>query len=161
MIPTNKDAELTDRGVDRLKAEIAGSKIEFLIKTRIVGNVHLAIFACDGAIRIKDHSSVVVKPRRPFFKKGRDYDDMKLRRKRREIFSGRPGDRLREIKHCRILSLTKIWRVVKLLEDNQLGPFPRKRYDAAPQLLNIIGDRSTGGLLYEPDIYNFRHFNQL
>lgn len=63
LIPTYLHAETTYAGVDGLEAEIAGSEVEFLVVGGVVGNVHLAIFARDGTVALKDHGGVVVEAR--------------------------------------------------------------------------------------------------
>ena len=50
LIPTNKNTEVSDRGLDRLEAEVSWGEVEFLVEAWIVRDVHLAVFAGDGSV---------------------------------------------------------------------------------------------------------------
>ena len=69
----------------RLKSEIAGCKVEFLVKAGVIGDMHLSIPTCDASVAIKHKSGVVVKSRRPTFKHARNHDHI-IVAARRNIF---------------------------------------------------------------------------
>ena len=44
-----------------MESQVAGGEIEFLIIGRIVGDVHLAVLAGNGAVGVEHDCSVVIK----------------------------------------------------------------------------------------------------
>ena len=50
LVPADERADAAVRRVDGLESEIAGREVELLVVERIVGDVHLAIDADDGAV---------------------------------------------------------------------------------------------------------------
>ena len=50
LVPANQGADAAKRGIDGLESEIAGGEVVLLVVKRIVGDMHLAIDADDGAI---------------------------------------------------------------------------------------------------------------
>ena len=63
MVPADEWADIGESGGERLKAEVAGREIEFLIVQRVVGNMHLAIPAGEFAIGVEDNRGIVVNAR--------------------------------------------------------------------------------------------------
>ena len=61
LIPANHDAQTTYRGLNGMETEIARGEVELLVVGRIIGDVHLAIDACDGAILFEYYCRIVVK----------------------------------------------------------------------------------------------------
>ena len=62
-VPANEHAELADGCVDGVEAHVAGSKVEFLVICRVVGNVHLAVLAGYAAVGLENDRGVVVQTR--------------------------------------------------------------------------------------------------
>ena len=75
LIPAHLHTETSYAGIYRLKSEVTRSEIEFLIVSRVVRNVHLAIFSSDRAILFYHHSSVVIESRSTSFKERSHNDD--------------------------------------------------------------------------------------
>ena len=75
LVPANAHADFSALRFPRLKSEIAGREIKFLVVKRIVGNVHLAIFSKKFPVGIDDGSGVMINAGAPLFEKRRDDDD--------------------------------------------------------------------------------------
>ena len=81
LVPANQRAE---RGLvrgKRLESEVAGREVEFLVIPRIIGNVHLAVFAHVALRAVDDRNRIVVQTCRPSFKETRDHGNPVLCRK--------------------------------------------------------------------------------
>ena len=55
-----------------METEVARSEIEFFVIGRVIGDVHLAVFPRDGAVGLKHHRRVVIKPSGTAFEERRD-----------------------------------------------------------------------------------------
>ena len=78
LVPAYEYSEISHGCVDRPESEVPGSEIEFLIETRIVRNVHLAVFSGNGAVLFNDYRSIVIQPGSTSFKKREHKDDSEL-----------------------------------------------------------------------------------
>ena len=103
-----------------LKAEIAGREVVLLVVERIVGDVHLAIEAGDGALGIQRDGGVVVEARRAPLEQRSDDGDLRLAR-----HLGQPGRRgtgngLGQIEQAQVFALAEILRAEKLRQADDL-----------------------------------------
>ena len=78
MIPAHLYAKLSYACLDGVEANVARREIEFLVIGRVVGNVHLAISACDAAIDIEDDRRVMIETWGTTFEETRDEHDVVL-----------------------------------------------------------------------------------
>src|SRR5580704_9774373 len=60
LVPTNLDADLSVLRVEIRESEVAWRKIKLFVVERIVGNMHLAIFAEEAAVGVDHRASVVI-----------------------------------------------------------------------------------------------------
>src|SRR5690606_18525467 len=60
LVPANEYTDGCKPGFENLVSQIAGREVEFFIKCRIIGNVHLPVFAEVGAISVNHGSGIVV-----------------------------------------------------------------------------------------------------
>ncbi|MNL48163.1 hypothetical protein D3C87_1710020 [compost metagenome] len=88
LVPTDQHADFGKFGIENPVAVgvllahrgVAGCKIEFLIVTRIVGNVHFAVFTQVGTVGVEYGGGVVVQAMRTFFEqRGDDHHAQFLR----------------------------------------------------------------------------------
>src|SRR5205085_3233527 len=63
LVPTNQSADLAELRFAGAEAQIAGSEIKLFVIERIVGNMHLAVYALDPAIGPQRHRCVVIDAR--------------------------------------------------------------------------------------------------
>ena len=60
LIPAHLHAQSADARVDRLETQVARSEVELLVVGWVVGDVHLAVLACNRAVLIQHHCRIVV-----------------------------------------------------------------------------------------------------
>jgi hypothetical protein len=121
LVPTDLHADAGEFGVEVEKAEIAGSEIKFFVVERIVGNVHLAIFAEVGAIGIENGAGVVVNAGGAAFENGNDERDFLFFSDLREALGGGAGNGFGEIEEFGIFGAAKIFAGEKLVETDDLS----------------------------------------
>src|SRR5262249_563557 len=80
LVPANNNTKISAGSFPRLKSEIAGREIKFLVIKRIVRDVHLAIFAKKFSIRVDDRGGVVINAGHALLEKRRDNRDAELLR---------------------------------------------------------------------------------
>ena len=112
LIPANHDAQTTYRGLNGMETEIARGEVELLVIGRIIGDVHLAIDACDGAILLKHHCCIVVQACCTMLKERGDDHHAKLLGKFTIEFGRGARDRFCKVEVVDILHLTEIQGVV-------------------------------------------------
>jgi hypothetical protein len=83
--------------------------------------MHFPVLTGNTAVLVENHRGIVIKPRRSFFKDGRDDDDAEFFSYVRQDFSGRAGNRLGKIIIIIILALAKIRPQMKLGQHYQIG----------------------------------------
>src|SRR5690606_11616014 len=69
LIPAYKYSQAANRGVNRLKAQIARGKVKFLIIGRVIRNMHFAIFAGYRTVFFEYNRGIVIKSCSTLFKK--------------------------------------------------------------------------------------------
>ena len=60
LVPANKHSKLAYACLDWMETKVAGCEIELLVVSRIVGDVHLAVFAGYRSVALYHYSRVVV-----------------------------------------------------------------------------------------------------
>ncbi len=121
LVPAYEHSESPYGGVDRVEAEVAGSEVELLIVSRVIGDVHFSVFAGYRAVALYDHCRVVIKAGCTLLEKGGDDDDTTLLRDLSKEFGRWTGDGLGEIELVYVFCLTEIETVVQLLENDEPG----------------------------------------
>ena len=125
LIPADQRCNCTKLGLKRLETLITGRKVKLLVIGRIIGNVHLAVNTQATAVGIKNQNAIVVHPRCAALKKGRNQCHTMFPGKCAARLRCGSIQRLRKIKQCRVLTLTKVTGRKQFREANHLCPFPR------------------------------------
>src|SRR4029077_3265433 len=120
LIPTNLNADASISGIEIGEAEIAGREIKLFVVERIVGDVHLAVFAEERAVGIEDGASVVINASGPAFEEGNDQDDFQFFRNLRERVGGGAGDGFREIEKIGVFGAAKIFAAKEFIHADDL-----------------------------------------
>src|SRR5271167_1996820 len=119
------------------EVEVTWREIELLVVAGIVGNMHLAVEAGDGAGLVDHDGRVVIDALGPALKNRRDYDDLVYCRDASEAFGRWPRNRLGEIEHVVALGLAEVLRPIKFLQANYRGAALRGLLDSARGLFEI------------------------
>src|SRR2546423_7197511 len=110
----------------RLKSEVARGEVKFLVIERIIGNMHLAIFAEQVPIAVDDYRGVVIQACTAFLEKRCDDHDAELTREFAKDGCRLSGDRFREVEILVVFGLAKILRSEELRQTNDLRAFLRR-----------------------------------
>ena len=121
LIPADLYAETADAGVDGFETEVAGGEVELFVVGGIVGDVHLAVFAGDRCVALKDHGSVVVEPRCAALEEGSDEHYGVATSEFAEKLGRRTGNGFGEVEKLRVFCLTEIRSVVQFLQHHEFG----------------------------------------
>lgn len=149
LVPTNEDAQPSDAGVDWAKSEVAGCEIEFLVVGRVVGNVHLPVFAGDASVALEDDRRVVVESgSAPFEERGDEHDVVFLSQFAEEL-GGWTGYRLCLVEVVDVFHLAEIQPVVQFLQHNQFGTVVCQSGDFLGKALHVVLHVSRVVLLYD------------
>ena len=116
LIPADLHADFSVVRLEIGKTEITGSEIEFLVVERIVGNVHLAIFAEEGAVGIENGAGVVVDAGGAALEKRNDKYDFFFLGYFGERFGRWAGDRFGQIEKIGIFLAAEIFAPKKLVQ---------------------------------------------
>src|SRR6185295_15132293 len=60
LVPAHQRAHAADGSIESAIAQVAGSEVILFVVQRVVGDVHLAIQAAQGAVRVKNDGRVVI-----------------------------------------------------------------------------------------------------
>ena len=74
LVPANEHADAAEAGVPGSESGVPRGEIEFLVKERIVRDVHLPVDAQQGSVGIDDYGRVVVEAFGALFEERCDYD---------------------------------------------------------------------------------------
>src|SRR4029077_17479531 len=121
LIPADQRAHATDVCIKGAKAEIAGSEVIFFVIKGIVGYVHFAVDATDGAIGVEDHGGVVIYAGGALLEKRSDKDDPKLFGQGRKRFGRGAGDGLSQIEQSWVFTLAEVLSLEKFWQTDDLG----------------------------------------
>jgi hypothetical protein len=161
LIPTNLNADAGEFGVEVEKAEIAGGEIKFFVVERIVGNVHLAIFAEVGAVGVEDGAGIVVNAGGAAFKNGNDESNFLFFGDLGEALGGRTGNGFGEIEEFGVFGAAKIFAGEKFVETDDLSATRGRFADlfgSAKEIFFFVGGARH---LHETDRKFIRHANYL
>ena len=137
LVPADQHADLRVARFKARKPQVSRGEIELLVVAGIIGNVHLAVFPRDRAVRVDHRRGVVIDSGGALLENGSDDDDSLLPRQPAQGLRGRSGDRLRQPKILGILALWEIAREKELLKANDLSPFSGGRSDPRRRLGEI------------------------
>ena len=91
------------RGVESAEAQVAGSEVILFVVQRVVGDVHLAVEAAQGAVGVKKDGRVVIDAGRALLEQRRDQDDPQLLGQGGQPVRDRAGNGLGQIEETRVL----------------------------------------------------------
>ena len=151
LVPADQQPELADGGGDGGEAEIAGGEVELLMIAGVVGDMHLAVLAGDGAVPLQHHRGVVGQPRRPRLEQAQDQDDAEFAGQRREVFRRRPGDGFGQVEVAGLLGLAEVEPGVQLLQHHQLGAASGSLANGGAALGEVGGAIAAARLLDQTD----------
>ena len=132
-----------------METEVARGEVEFLIIGRVVGNVHLAILASNGAVAFDDNGCVVVESCGTSFEEGGDEDNAQLLCQFSVSFGGRAWNAFGKVEAIRILRLAEIERIVKLLQHDQFCSLSGSFSDACFHVQEVLFDFLHTFVLYD------------
>ncbi len=121
LVPANLNTEVAHGGLDGVKTEVARGEIELLIVGGVVGDVHLAMNACDAAVFLENDSGIVVKARGTTLEKTGDEDNRMLAGKGSKEVGGRTRNGFCKVKVVDGFYLAEIGGIMEFLQDNELG----------------------------------------
>src|SRR5262249_50364589 len=139
------------------EAKIAGCEIKLFVIEGIIGNVHFAVFAEEGAVGVENRASIMVNARGAALEKRYNENDSFLLGYFREGVGNRSGNGLGEIKKFGVLLTAEIFAAKELVQRNNLRASGRgfaNFVDGVSEiLLGIVGTAH----LHEPDRELVRH----
>ena len=104
-----------------MEAKVAGSEVELLIVSRVIGDVHLTVTACHGSVLLKDDSRVVVKACCAFLKQtGHQHHSVFPSQGSIEV-RGRAWDGDSQLEVVGALHLAEVEAVMQFLQHHQFG----------------------------------------
>src|SRR5262249_6317147 len=121
LVPANLHADASVARVEVRETEVAGREVKLFVIERIVRNVHLAIFAEEAAVGVKNGDTVVVHAGGATFKEGNDERDLAFLGHLREFLGRRTGNRFREIEEIRVFRAAKVFTVKKFVQADDLS----------------------------------------
>ena len=62
LVPADQRAHAADGSVESAIAQVAGSEVVLFVVKRVVGDVHFAIEAAQGPVRVKKDGGIVIDP---------------------------------------------------------------------------------------------------
>src|SRR6202040_980675 len=75
LVPADLHADLAVLSLEIGKTKIARGEVKFFVVERVVGDVHLAVFAEEAAVGVEDGAGVVIDAGGAAFEQGDDEDD--------------------------------------------------------------------------------------
>ncbi len=106
-----------------MEAKVARSEIELLIIGGIVGDVHLAVFAGNGAVGFYHHRRVVVQSGGTLLEERGDDDHAQLACQLTEKLGRRSGNGLGKVEEIDVFRLAEVKAIVKFLQHNESRAF--------------------------------------
>jgi hypothetical protein len=100
--------------------------------------MHLAVFAGNGAVFLKDNGGVMIETGGTALEKGGDEDDAAFLGYTAIDFGGGPRDGLGQVEEVDILYLTEIEGVMELLQNNEFCTAFCEITDAIAETLDIV-----------------------
>ena len=122
LVPAYEHANVCELGLENLVAEVSRGEVELLVIARVVGDVHLAVFAEVGTVGIDDCRGVMIQTFSAFLEHGADNHNAEFLGEGHKMAGGGTiGDGLGECEILIALLVAKIERSKKLLETYDLG----------------------------------------
>ena len=151
LIPADQDADVGVAGPEDLVPQVSWRKVELFVITRVIGDVHLPVFAQIAAVGIDHDGRVVIESHRPLLEKACYDDNLQFRCQLAKHFERRIAfvDPLRKAKEAPIHDLAKVTRLEKLLGAHDLRTPAGSLSYVAGGFSQILGD-----------ILAARHLNQ-
>lgn len=122
LIPADANTQASVTRLGHGKPEVAWCKIEFLVISGVVRNVHLAVDTNQLSIGVKRERGIVVQAMRPTLKQGTGHYHRVLLGGLFKQLTGGPIQRLRQIESHVILGLTRVLSIEDLLKAYNMGP---------------------------------------
>ncbi len=151
LVPADLHADARVASVKIRKAEVAGSEIELFVIERIIRNVHLAVFAQEGAVGVEHRAGIVINAGSAALEKRNDQRDFLLFCHLRELFGGRPGDRFRKIEKVGVFRAAKIFAMKQFVQGNDLRAASGGFADSVNRFREILFGVRCALHLHEPD----------
>src|SRR5260370_2847364 len=156
LVPANADANLSLRGRPRLKSEIARREIKFLVIKRIVGNMHLAIFAEQVPVAVDDYRGVVIQARAALLEQRCNDYNAKLARDFTQCRCRSSGNLFGQVEVFVLFRLAKILRPEELRQTNDLRAFLSLVANEFTRAFKILFRLRAAPHLNEPDLCHLR-----
>src|ERR1019366_2148589 len=121
LVPADEHRNAAEARVEIGKSEVARREIEFLEVKRVVGDMHLAVFAKERSIGVYNCGSVVINTGGAALEQRPNDGDVQAAREFRKGLGRRPRNRFREFKEIRIFLAAEILRAKQFLQANDLG----------------------------------------
>jgi hypothetical protein len=137
LIPADERAHAAECGISGAESEIAGREVVLFVVQGIVGDVHLAIDACDASVERDRHRGVVVESRSAPLKERCDDDNARLARNLSQRLSGRAGDGFRKIEEVKIFALAEILSAKQLGQTDDVCSETSSLPDVADRRLQV------------------------
>ena len=151
LIPANTDANPAESRVPCSKAEVPRSEVKFLVKKRIVWDVHLPVFPEECPVGINDGGGIVVKAgRAPFEERGDDHHT-KFPSEFLENRGRGARDRLGEVEVFVVFDLAEVDRLEKLLKADDVRALGSSLAHAPTGSGDVGFDIERAGVLDESD----------
>ena len=121
LVPAYLYTQEAHAGGNGMEAKVAGSEVELLIVSRVIGDVHLTVTACHGSVLLKDDSRVVVKACCAFLEQtGHQHHSVFPSQGSIEV-RGRAGDGDSQLEVVGALHLAEVEAVMQFLQHHQFG----------------------------------------
>ena len=155
LVPADKDAKTAYGGLDGLEAEVTRGEVELLVIAGVVGDMHLAVFAGNGAVFLEDNGGVMVETGGTALEKGGDEHDAAFLGYAAIDVGGGTWDGLGQVEEVDILYLTEIEGVVELLQNNEFCTALGEVTDAIAEALDIVDNIGCVVLLKKSYFHTF------
>ncbi len=157
LVPADEHADAPEARLEAREAQIARREIELLVVERVVGDVHLAVEAAQGAIGVQDRGGVVVDAGGAALEQRCDDHYAQIARHRAECARRGPGTGSARSKEVGVFFAAEILRAKELLQTNDLSAAPGGFADAHGCLRKILTRIGRATHLHESDADFFRH----
>ncbi len=115
------DTDARVPGIEIGEAEIARSEIKLFVIERIVGDMHLAVFAEERTVGIEDRAGVVIDTGSAALEYGNDQGDFLLFGDLPELFGCGTGDGLGKVEQFGVFGAAKVFAEKQFVQRNDLG----------------------------------------
>ena len=140
LVPADQYAELAHGCLYRMETEVARGEVEFFVIGWVVGDVHLAILAGDGAVLLQDYSRVVVETRGTALEERGDDDHAEVFRQLAVEVGRWTRDGFGEVEVLHVLYLTEVEGVVEFLQYDELCATMGEVDNALGDASLVVGD---------------------